>query len=278
GWTDPDSVRALLRAETLLVCLSHASNAAGTIQPVCEVGQAVREMTERGLLLVDAAQTIGHVELDVQADYADLVSIAGHKGLLGPTGTGALFVGERAWPDDPNERSFVCERRGGTGAAGRGMQMPDVLPDALEAGTINAVGFAGLLAGMRYDVPDRHAREEAMTRRLLDGLLAIPGVRVKGRQDVTGRTAVVLFTIDGRHPREAAMLLDEQHGICVRGGTHCAPLLHEALGNGERGALRVSPGWATTDDEIDRTLACVELLATGKPHAPTTSLGHPHHG
>ena len=162
--------------------------------------------------------------------------------------------------------------------AGRGMQMPDVLPDALEAGTINAVGFAGLLAGMQHSMPNRHAREVEMTRKLLDGLCSLPGVCVQGRPDTEGRTAVVLFTIDGWHPREAAMLLDEQHGICIRGGTHCAPLLHEALGNGEHGALRVSPGWATTEYEIDRMLACVEMLAAGKTDSPAASLRHHHHG
>ncbi len=264
GQTDPEVVRAALRDETVLVCLSHASNACGTIQPIREVGAAVRSLTARGLLLVDAAQTAGHIELDMQADLADLVSIAGHKGLLGPTGTGALLVGERAWPDDPNERRFVCERRGGTGAAGRGMSMPDVLPDALEAGTINAVGFAGLLAALEDATPERHEHEREMTRRLLDGLGSIRGVQVQGLPGVEGRTAVVLFTIDRWHPREAAMLLDQQHGVCVRGGTHCAPLLHEALGNGERGAVRASPGWATTAEEIDRFLSLIDGLAAGR--------------
>lgn len=267
GWTDPALVRDLLREETVLVCLSHASNAAGTIQPVREIGQLVRQRTARGLLLVDAAQTVGHIDLDMQADCVDLISVAGHKGLLGPTGTGALLVGERAWPDDPSERRFVCERRGGTGAAGRGMSMPDVLPDALEAGTINAVGFAGLLAGMTHDMPGRHEHEQVMTKRLLDGLGAIKGVTLQGLPGVKGRTAVVLFTLEGWHPREAAMLLDEQHGICVRGGTHCAPLLHEAFGNGERGALRVSPGWATTAEEVDAVVAKIDHLASGRAAA-----------
>jgi selenocysteine lyase/cysteine desulfurase len=264
GWTDPAAMRSTMREDTVLVCLSHASNAAGTIQAVREVGAAVRESTRRGLLLVDAAQTVGHIALDMQADNADLISVAGHKGLLGPTGTGALVVSERAWPDDPAARTFFCERRGGTGAAGKGMRMPDVLPDALEAGTINAVGFAGLLAAMRHNPPGRHEREHELTARLLGSLDSIPGVRVQGPAGIEGRTAVVLFTLEGWHPREAAMLLDEQHGICVRGGTHCAPLLHEAFGNGDSGAMRASPGWATTADEIDRFVECIDALTLAR--------------
>ncbi len=264
GWTDPAEVSDAVREDTVLVCLSHASNAAGTVQPVREVGAVIRERTARALLLVDAAQTVGHVGLDMQADHVDLITVAGHKGLLGPTGTGALVVGERAWPDDPAQRTFFCERRGGTGAAGQGMRMPDVLPDALEAGTINAVGFAGLLAGMLHELPDRHAHEAALTARLLDGLGAVRSVTLQGLPGTEGRTAVVLFTLEGWHPREAAMLLDQQHGICVRGGTHCAPLLHDVFGNGDRGALRVSPGWATTVDEIDRFLSCVEQLVMSR--------------
>ncbi|MEL6498044.1 MAG: aminotransferase class V-fold PLP-dependent enzyme [Planctomycetota bacterium] len=261
GWTDPDVVRRMLRAETELVCVSHASNACGTIQPVREIGTLVREQTERGLLLVDAAQTAGHVGIRMDDDHVDLLTVAGHKGLLGPTGTGALLVGERAWPEDARERRLVCERRGGTGAAGRGMSMPDTLPDALEAGTVNAVGFAGLLAGMCHEIPGRHDHEQAAVVRLLDGLGTIRGITTQGLPTSTGRTAVVLFTIDGWHPREAAAALDDDHGVCVRGGTHCAPLLHEALGNGDLGALRISPGWATTPNEIDRVLEIIDRMA-----------------
>ncbi|MEO1584175.1 MAG: aminotransferase class V-fold PLP-dependent enzyme [Planctomycetota bacterium] len=260
GWTDPDDVLAVLRPETVLVCVSHASNATGTIQPIRDIGTAVRSMTRRGLLLVDSAQTIGHVGLDAQHDFADLISIAGHKGLLGPTGTGALIVGERAWPDDPAARSFVCERRGGTGAVGRGMEMPDTLPDALEAGTINAVGFAGLLAAMREPLPGRHEHEALLTRRLLEGLGSIPAVKLMGLPGVEGRTAVVLFTIDGWHPREAATYLDEHEQICVRGGTHCAPLLHERMGTAASGALRASPGWSTSAEEIDAFVKAIESM------------------
>ena len=264
GWTDPAQVAEMLRDDTALVCLSHAANACGTIQPVREIGSLIRSQTSHGLLLVDAAQTIGHVDLHMQEDLADLVSVAGHKGLLGPTGTGALLVGERAWPEDPEQRRFACERRGGTGAAGRGRIMPDTLPEAREAGTINAVGVAGLLAGMRWEMPGRHEHEQELASQLLSGLGAIKGVTLQGLPGVEGRTAVVLFTVEGWHPREAAMVLDEQHGVCVRGGTHCAPLLHERFGNGERGGLRVSPGWATSRAKIARVLTLIDAMASGR--------------
>lgn len=261
GRIDPETIAAACHERTLLVCVSHASNAVGTIQDVRTIGQRVRERSPRALLLVDAAQTAGHLPIDVQRDGVDLLAIAGHKGLRGPTGTGALFVGCRAYSDDHADERVFCERRGGTGMRGVGLEMPTELPDALEAGTANAVGFAGLLAAMDAPKQGAHEREMALTARLLDGLAQIAGVRLFGLPTTEGRTPVVLFNIEGWNARDAGAELDRRWDICVRGGVHCAPLLHQTLATGEEGAVRASPGADTPDDEIDLLLDAVAELA-----------------
>jgi selenocysteine lyase/cysteine desulfurase len=261
GLTDPDEFLAACGPRTVLTCLSHASNATGTLQPVGVIGRGLRHRAPMAQFLVDAAQTLGHVPVDVLADEIDLLSIAGHKGLLGPTGTGALYVGPRVWPDDPAERRFFCERRGGTGAIASGLHMPAELPDALEAGTTNAVGFAGLRAAMGCSLPDRHAHEIRMTAMAIDGLTAIPGVTLYGPGAMHGRTPVVLFNARGVPARELACELDARFGVAARGGTHCAPLLHNAIGTGTGGAVRISPGFATTAEELGVFLAGVDALA-----------------
>ncbi|MEL7474253.1 MAG: aminotransferase class V-fold PLP-dependent enzyme, partial [Planctomycetota bacterium] len=233
----------------------------GTIQPVGEIGRGLREQSPDALFLVDAAQTLGHVPVDVVSDEIDLLAIAGHKGLLGPTGTGGLYVGPRAYGNDASTSRLFCDRRGGTGAVAPGLEMPETLPDALEAGTGNAVGLAGLEAAMDVELPGRHESEAERTRSIIQSLNEIPGVRTFGLGADARRMPVVLFNIEGAHPREVAAELDERWGIGVRGGTHCAPMLHDKLGLGDAGGVRASPGYRTTPEEIDRFLEAVRTLA-----------------
>jgi len=267
GAVDAEAFLAACDERTALACLTHASNVLGTIQPVGVVGRGLRERAPDALLLVDAAQTVGHIGVDVEAEGIDLLAIAGHKGLLGPTGTGALYVGPRAFPEDAHAPRLFCDRRGGTGAVARGLEMPDTLPDALEAGTCNAVGFAGLAAGMEHAPADRHEREHRALVRLLEGLRAIEGVTLYGRRTAEARTPAILFNIDGRAARDVGAQMDAEHNVCVRGGTHCAPLLHARLGLGEAGGVRVSPGWATTDEDIDRCLEAVRAVSLAPANA-----------
>tara|TARA_Y100000815_G_C13150142_1_gene427682 strand:+ start:47 stop:496 length:450 start_codon:yes stop_codon:yes gene_type:complete len=138
--------------------------------------------------------------------------------------------------------------------------MPNVLPDALEAGTVNAVGFAGLLAAIDARESGWHENEAALTKRLLGSLGATDGVTLRGPGVDAERTPVVLFSVDGACPREIGRELDERFGVCVRGGTHCAPLLHQAIGTGEAGAVRVSPGWASTEAEVDLFIRGIETI------------------
>ncbi len=261
GIIDPDEFLAACNEKTVLACLTHASNVLGTVQDVAAVGGKLREVSERALFLVDAAQTAGHLPIDVCAWNIDLLALAGHKGLLGPTGTGALYVGERAFPDDSGEPHLSCERQGGTGAIAPGLEMPQVLPDALEAGTMNAVGFAGLIAAMERLPTVDHALERALTGQIIDGLAGIKGVKVYGLPTVEGRTASVAFNIGTLSSREVASELDQTDNIAVRGGLHCAPLIHEVLGTGANGALRASPGPWNTQAQIDEFLEAIARIA-----------------
>lgn len=261
GFVHADALIGACNECTVLLTLSHASNVLGTIQPIKETIRTIREQYPDMLMMVDAAQTAGHFEIDVQDWDIDLLPLAGHKGLRGPTGTGALYVSPRAYPDDCDKSRVFCERRGGTGSMAPGLEMPTKLPDALEAGTSNAVGFAGLIAAIDALTHEVHEHEMEMTDRVLKGLHEIEGVTIYGLPGIQGRTPVVLFNIEGAHPREVMAKLDAEHGIAVRGGVHCAPLLHEAIGTGSDGGVRVSPGSGTTPEQIDRFLGAIRAMA-----------------
>jgi len=261
GLLEPRAVLEALRPETRLVVLNHASNVTGTLLPVAEVGQALYRMGGP-LLVVDAAQSGGAVPIDMQADGIDLLAFTGHKSLYGPTGTGGLIIGDRV----PREE-FRPLIRGGTGSRSEREEQPDFLPDMYESGTPNAVGLAGLEAGVRWvlerGVEAIRAHEVELTRRLLDGLREIPGVTVYGPDDAHLRTAVVSFNIAGMEPSEVGMRLDEEYGIMCRVGLHCAPAAHRTIGTFPAGTVRFALGAFTTREEVDAALWAVARLARG---------------
>ncbi len=263
GLVDPQGIVNACTPNTILVTISHASNVLGTIQDIEHTIKTIRAHNEHILVLVDAAQTAGHFPIDVRAWDIDLLALAGHKGLRGPTGTGALYVGPRAYPETCNcDRARVfCQRRGGTGSMAPGLEMPTNLPDALEAGTSNAVGFAGLNAAIDALCHEVHKHEMAMTHRILEGLHTIPTATIFGLPTIEGRTPVILFNLDGHNAREVMVKLDKHHNIAVRGGIHCAPLLHDAIGTCTAGGIRVSPGSGTTESQIDFFLDAIKALA-----------------
>jgi len=259
GFLDPQAVLSALRPETRLVVLNHASNVTGTLLPVAEVGRALHRMGGP-LLVVDAAQSGGAVPIDMQANGIDLLAFTGHKSLYGPMGTGGLIIGERV----PLEE-FRPLIRGGTGSRSEREEQPDFLPDMCESGTPNAVGLAGLEAGVRWvlerTVEAIRAHEGELTQRLLDGLREIPGVTVYGPDDARLRTAVVSFNIAGMEPSEVGMRLDEEYGIMCRVGLHCAPAAHRTIGTFPAGTVRFALGAFTTREEVDAALRAVARLA-----------------
>lgn len=275
GLIDLDALEQAIRPETLLVAINHASNVTGAVQDASAIGAIVRARC-RGLYLIDAAQSLGHIPFDMRAMDADLVAFPGHKGLLGPTGTGGLVIRPGV------ERRLATVREGGTGWLSELEAMPEQLPERFEPGSHNTMGIVGLGAGVRWllergvDAVARH--EAALTERLLGGLARVTGLRVLGdpspRFTLGSRVGVVSFVHPLVSPAAFNHQLEERAGILARSGLHCAPLAHASLGTGVLGATRLSTGPFTTSEDIDLAIETVEAIvrdaigAAQVSHAP----------
>jgi cysteine desulfurase family protein len=242
-----------------LLAIQHASNVTGAIQPLFYAAHDARALGAK--VLVDAAQTAGALPIDVQALGIDMLAAAGHKGLLGPLGTGFLYLAPGM------EKVVEPLRRGGTGTRSDEAWQPESMPDRYESGNANVPGLAGLAAGLEYVLKQGpaaiHARELELVTRLMQGLQEYPAIRMYGPPPGEERVGLVAFTVEGYDPREFASLLDSNFGIQVRAGLHCAPLIHKRLGAWPTGTVRISVGPLTTDDDIDQALAAVrEIVAS----------------
>ena len=265
GLVDPDDLQKALRpGQTALVAVTAASNVCGQVQPIAEIGRRCRE---QGVpFLVDAAQAAGAVDIDLARDCIDLLAFAGHKGLLGPTGTGGLVIGS----EFPIER-IRSLMAGGTGSRSDSVQQPDFLPDALESGTLNVAGLAGLAAGIGWLQEQGGpaavgAHEVELRRRFIAGATDhVAGFRILG--GTTGPTVgVVSFQVPGFSPSRLGQALAEGFGVLGRQGLHCAPLAHQTLGSFPDGALRFGFGPFNTPAQADLAVAAlVELCKTEQP-------------
>ncbi|WP_225072674.1 aminotransferase class V-fold PLP-dependent enzyme [Desulfuromonas sp. CSMB_57] len=242
---------------TRMVALTHAANVTGTIQPIEELGPWCR--AEGILLLVDAAQSAGLLPIDVEAQGIDLLAVPGHKNLLGPAGTGFLYVREGLQPRPLNF--------GGTGGDSTSPLPPEELPERLESGTVNLPGLAGLRAGLLYlqsrglQAVRRH--KAALLEQVLSGLKRLDGVRIYGPGEAACHAGVVSINLAGRDPAEIGYRLDADFGICVRTGLHCAPEAHRTIGSFPDGTVRISPGLFNTSADIDTLLQALHVLAKG---------------
>ncbi|HOG48565.1 MAG TPA: aminotransferase class V-fold PLP-dependent enzyme [Anaerolineae bacterium] len=258
GLLDPRAVEAAIRPTTRLIALVHASNVVGTLLPIAEVGRIARRYDL--LFLVDAAQTAGACPIDLDAAAIDLLAFTGHKALLGPQGTGGLYIGPRVSLDEL--RPLV---HGGTGSRSEEELQPDFLPDRYESGTLNGVGLAGLAAGVQRlleeGVATVRAHEVALTRQLLAGLARMPRVTVYGTGDAERQIATVSFNVAGMAPSEVGLRLDEEHAILCRVGLHCSPAAHRTIGTYPAGTVRWSLGRFNTLAEVDQALNALEALA-----------------
>jgi selenocysteine lyase/cysteine desulfurase len=297
GRVDPKDIQAAIRPETRLVAVIHASNVTGVLQPIAEIGEIARKAG--AVFLVDAAQSAGHVPIDVSSFPVDLLACPGHKGLLGPLGTGILYVREGI------EEQLRSTRQGGTGSQSENDSQPSSLPDKYESGNHNAPGLVGLEAGLTYlldrGVTDVHAHELELTGRLLEGLRGVPGLRIHGPQSFsrdsevlrrgarlrrpidaallsedcesrlndgparspapTERVGVVSVSHPDFEPQVLSALLDEHFGIQTRAGLHCAPRIHERLGTlAGGGTVRFSVGPFNTADDIDAAVAALREI------------------
>jgi len=255
GFVTPDQIAAAIRPSTRLVALAHCSNVTGAIQPVAEIAAVARRAG--ALFLVDAAQSAGMIPIDAPAIGIDLLAAPGHKGLMGPQGTGVLCVADGV----ELEPLFV----GGTGGASSGVEQPDAMPERFESGTHNLPGIAGLGAGVDFiravGLEAIRKREEELVARLVAGLESLSGVTCHGPLPGELRGSLVSFTVEGIDPQAIGFRLDQEFDICVRVGLHCAPAAHRTIGTYPGGAVRVSPGYFTTDREVDAFLRAMEAIA-----------------
>jgi cysteine desulfurase family protein len=257
GELDPQEIEKAIKKNTRLIVTTHASNVVGTLMPVNEVGKIARK---HGVFFcIDAAQTAGAYPIDVKKMYIDLLAFTGHKALYGPQGTGGLYIRKGL------EADLEPLMRGGTGSRSEFQEQPDFMPDKYESGTPNTVGVAGLGAGVRFiltqGVARIRAKEQALTRMLIEGLKSIPGISVYGCGDAERQVAICSFNIAGLTPSEVTMELDEEYAIMSRPGLHCAPAAHLTIGTFSQGTVRLSAGSFTTEEHIAVALEAVEKIA-----------------
>lgn len=252
GFVDPEDIRASIRKNTRLIAVTHASNVTGAIQPVAAIGELARR--EGILYLIDGAQAIGATPVNVRALSCDLYAFPGHKSLLGPMGTGGLYI----------RPGVVLRtlREGGTGTDSESMLQPDERPERYESGTLNLPGIAGLGAGCAFvakRVSAIMSHERELTGALYEGLSAIRGAEIYSPREEAARAGIVSFNLPEMTSSDVADRLGRM-GIAVRGGLHCAPGAHRFLGTLRRGAVRASVGYANTFEEVDAFLNAVNAI------------------
>ena len=267
GIVDPDEVLRAVRGDTALVAVVHASNVSGSIQPIGRIGPVLRA---RGVpFLVDAAQTIGHLPIDMDALGIDLLAFPGHKGLLGPLGTGALVMREGM------DTLIDTVREGGTGSRSEEDTQPRELPDKYEPGSHNAIGIAGLLASCEWllsrGVNSVAAHERELTEVVMRGMTPLLGdsLRLLGPLNVEHRVGVFGLVVDGTRPSDFADRLEREFGVLARAGLHCAPRAHETFGTKTHargaehaGATRLSVGAFTTVEDVERAVEAIGVIAS----------------
>ena len=245
GYPDLGFLESAFRKNSRLLIINHASNVTGTIVPLEEMINLAHEHGVK--VLVDAAQTAGSITIDAKKLGIDMIAFTGHKGLLGPSGTGGLYVREGIDLDSLRE--------GGTGSQSELDIHPESMPERLEAGTLNSPGLAGLLEGIKFITEtgiDRIRKEEIESRSYLYSSLSdINGIKLYGPEESKKCSCLLSFTIDNADSGEVGYILENNYGILCRTGLHCAPLAHQAIGTFPAGTVRLSPGFFTGKDDID---------------------------
>ncbi|MFP6761960.1 MAG: aminotransferase class V-fold PLP-dependent enzyme [Planctomycetaceae bacterium] len=258
GYIEPAAVRSAIRPETKLVIVQHVSNVTGVIQPVADIGEIARQ--KGALFAIDAAQSAGHIPFlltDVQPDF---LACAGHKGLLGPLGTGLL------WIAPGRESDLLPLRQGGTGSRSELDVQPDTMPDRFESGNHNAPGLVGLDAALGFliecGIQSVKEHEQALASRLCERLQGIRGLVIHSSQNRAEHTGIVSLASEDYASDELAALLNQHFQIDTRAGLHCAPGIHRRLGTLERqGTVRVSFGWSSAAADVDRLVDALQQVS-----------------
>ena len=257
GLLHPGDIEPLIRPNTKLLVMAHGSNVCGSIQDAKAVGNIC---AEHGIAFVlDAAQTAGHYPIDFEEFHLSALCVPGHKGLLGPSGIGALLM------TDTFAKALDPIVAGGTGSASDSEYLPEYLPDRFESGTPNLPGIYGWEAALRYvenaGIDALRSHEMALCRRFLEGLESIGGVNLCGTKDLSQRVGVVSVDFQNRDNAEAAFLLETEYGILTRCGLHCAPSAHKTLDTFPRGTVRFSLGFASTEADVDAALTAIRRIS-----------------
>ena len=257
GSLDVRDLEKALNSSTRLVVMTHASNVVGTLLPIAEIAPIAHKAG--ALLLVDAAQTAGVIPIDMLAMGVDLLAFTGHKELQGPPGIGGLVIGDNV--DISQIEPLI---RGGTGSRSESEEQPDDLPDKFESGTANLAGIAGLGVGLKW-IADRGMGEvrnhmKRLSQSLIDGLSALPKVKIYGTLDPERLVAIVSFTVTGRRVSEIGLRLDEEYGVLTRVGLHCAPAAHKTIGSFPEGTVRLAPGVFTTVGEVQEAIEAISKV------------------
>lgn len=259
GTVDYEGIEAAIRPETRAIVCTHASNLTGNVVDLYRVGQIAKD--HRLLLVVDASQTAGVLPIDIEKMHIDVLCFTGHKSLMGPQGTGGLYVREGV-----DIRPF---KSGGTGVHSFLKGQPDDYPEHLEAGTLNGHGIAGLLAAVleiqNIGLPAIYEREHQLMRQFYNGVRKIPGVKIYGdfSDPAAVRCPIVSLNIGDMDASEVSDWLQEEYDIITRAGAHCAPLMHQYFGTGKQGMVRFSFSYYNTEEEVLAAIRAVEAIAAG---------------
>ena len=255
GRLDLQDLERMLRPDTAAVVCTHASNLTGEIVDIGHIGKITRE---KGILLiVDASQSAGNIPIDMEEMGIDILCFTGHKGLMGPQGTGGMCIREGV--------EIHPLKEGGSGVQSYRHRQPQEYPTRLEAGTLNAHGLAGLGAALDFiletGVETIGEKEQSLARRFYEGVAGIEGVKIYGDFTETHRGPVVALNIRDYDSSEVSDVLSQEYEIATRPGAHCAPRMHQALGTVDQGAVRFSFSWFNTEEEADTAVRAVRELA-----------------
>lgn len=254
GTIDIKNIEKEIRKETVLIAATHASNVTGTIMPIGEIGALARSYNIE--FLVDASQTAGVYDIDVAGMNISMLAFAGHKSLMGPQGTGGLYIREGL------ELSPLKE--GGTGSKSESLYQPDILPDRYESGTHNTPGIAGLCAGIKFimktGIANIRKHEMELLNCFLDGVKGLKQVKVYGVAGNDRQAPVVSINIGDIGSSEISYILDQGFNIATRSGLHCAPIAHATIGTLDQGTVRFSFGYFNTKEEVQVAVDAIEQI------------------
>lgn len=254
GMLEPQEIESAIWENTRMIAVTHASNVTGTEMPILDILEIAHK--HKILVLLDASQTAGILEIDLHRYPVDLLAAPGHKGLLGPQGTGLLYIREGL--------DLTPLKEGGTGSKSEDLNQPETLPDRYESGTLNTPGIVGLGAGIEFVKSYRkgiYNHESELTQFFIDELEKISGVTIYGADNRNiKRVGVVSINVGDLTSTETSFLLDQEFDIYTRPGLHCAPLAHKTIGTLDRGTVRFGLGYKTTENEIILTLEAIRKI------------------